>query len=91
MILRIPVKCHHCDNYFEKKDALVLKNPQNKELYQCFTCFKTNKAELKIDVEKIDLYCEKCNYKFISNKLRCPYCNEFEFVIKSNVKLKDLL
>ena len=91
VLLRIPVECHHCKKQIEKRTALFVKNPENEQIFQCFTCFRSNLKRTNLDKEKIDLYCERCRYKFTSNKLRCPYCNQFDAVVKGDVTVKDLI
>ncbi|MBS3140489.1 hypothetical protein J4479_05825 [Candidatus Woesearchaeota archaeon] len=89
-LLRIPVECHYCKTNIERRNALTVKNTENKQLFQCFSCFRQNLTRAGAP-GKANLYCERCRYKFTSSKLRCPYCNQFDAVIKAEVKLKDLI
>ena len=91
-MLRIPVECHFCKANIERKNALTVKNPQNNPIFQCFSCFRQNSINRNNQpAGKAELYCERCRYKFISSKLRCPYCNQFDAVVKAEVKMKDLM
>ena len=89
-ILRIPVECHFCKTHIEQKNALTVKNFENKQIFQCFSCFRENLVRAGPS-GKVNLYCERCKYKFSSAKLRCPYCNQFDAVTKADVTMKDLI
>jgi hypothetical protein len=91
VILRIPVECHFCSSKIEKRNALIVKNPINDKIFQCFSCFRRNLEKSSKEPEKVELYCERCKYKFSSTKLRCPYCNQFDAVVKGKIVIKDLL
>ncbi len=90
VLLRIPIECHFCKSNVERRNALIVKNPENRQIFQCFSCFQANLTR-NSPTGKVDLYCERCHYKFTSSKLRCPYCNQFDAVIKAEIKMKDLL
>ncbi|HLC81793.1 MAG TPA: hypothetical protein VJH68_03985 [Candidatus Nanoarchaeia archaeon] len=91
VLLRIPVECHYCRTSIERRNALAVKNTENLQLFQCFSCFRQNLIKTGGVAGKADLYCERCRYKFTSSKLRCPYCNQFDAVIKAEIKMKDLI
>ncbi|HLC52638.1 MAG TPA: hypothetical protein VJI98_05325 [Candidatus Nanoarchaeia archaeon] len=92
VILRIPVECVYCKKQIDKRTALFVKNLQNKNLYQCSICFGNNSRTIESkDIKTISLYCEKCKYKFTSKKAICPYCNRFDTVMKTDIKISDLI
>lgn len=90
VILRIPVECIYCNKNIDKRTALFVKNSQSRNLYQCDNCFKEN-SERRANSEKVSLYCEGCRYKFTSRKAVCPYCNKYDSVVKTDIKISDLI
>ena len=94
-LLRIRVKCFHCNKEVSEAEALPVKSVTNKTRYNCYLCYQKHKTHPwgfgdKIPVKK-ELYCERCRYKFISKKEICPYCNKEDLVMGANVTVKDLL
>ena len=89
--LKTKVTCYHCKKQVEKTEASVFQAPLGGPSWECFNCFKKSRQILGEDGIKLDLYCERCNYRFKSKKAICPYCNETNTLSKGNVTMKDLL
>lgn len=97
-VLKLKVECSICHNQAEKS-MVRLMNPLEKEKrYECYRCFKGSKnnpllkrRSEKSIVEKKDLLCGYCKYKFRSMKMKCPYCGKSDFLVERNIKTVDLL
>ena len=90
VILRVPVSCVECKNQIDKAQALIVPDSSYDKKFICKSCFDNKRIPAK-DKPKISYYCQKCRYHFKSAKASCPYCNKTDFLIKSDVSLKELL
>ena len=94
-LLREQVECFRCGNMANKVDMRLVRTLDRKPQHECYSCFKRVGAPSwqKINrlKEKCDLFCEKCKYKFYSDKLLCPYCNQSDFLCKGKVNVHDLI
>lgn len=93
-MLRVSVNCFTCKKVVSKTEARLLRTVAAVPHYECFSCFKKNKVpdgRTAVLSEKCELYCDKCRYKFLSNKLVCPYCNQSDFLSKGNPNVHDLM
>jgi len=64
--LKAKVTCFHCKKQVEKAEARIFDAPLGGPSYECFNCFKKSRMILGEDNVKLDLYCERCNYRFKS-------------------------
>lgn len=87
--LRLQVDCLMCADAVDKNMAIAY----GPEKYVCFDCYKQKKSLLtaKGYDEKIQLYCERCRYKFTSKRFSCPYCSKADKVGKANISVQELL
>lgn len=91
------VYCFRCKKSVEKTDTRFIGTVRKEDRYECLPCLKRNKSSpwsVRLEegpMEKIDLYCERCRYKFSSRALMCPYCNQADMLIRGNITVKDLL
>ena len=94
-VLRVKITCFRCGKKKDKVEARLIKGMNNELRYECFTCYKRNKAEPwwdgKKEAVKKEYYCERCKYKFSSKRCICPYCNKNDRLTGGNVSVKDLL
>lgn len=96
-ILSSRVYCFRCKKSVEKTDTRYIGTVRKEERYECNSCLKRNKGSpWSIPLEdgpakKLDLYCERCRYKFSSKALMCPYCNQADMLMRGNITVKDLL
>ena len=90
-VLRVPVICCRCGEGVEKSGAITIEF-QGKKDYECYPCYQTHSAWNAYSQEvKKSLYCQRCNYKFTSKRLECPYCNKMDLVIDSEINVDELL
>ena len=86
-VLKVKVPCYRCHEEVDKLQARQLDPSSATKKYECFDCFK--KFNLTPSVVRragsgagYKLYCERCKYKFTSNKNLCPYCSKADYVVK---------
>lgn len=88
--IRARVSCNRCNNPVDKTQAILVDFPQKRNVYECYECFKLRKSG-GANKQKQDFYCERCKYKFFSNKKVCPYCGRLDKVISGSFSLHELL
>jgi len=93
-VVQARVNCSRCKNPINKAQTIFSRNSYNEKEYTCFNCYNINK-NLSMNMEneqksKVELYCERCKYRFKSRTSNCPYCNTSDMVSKGNVTMKDL-
>ncbi|HIJ11798.1 TPA: hypothetical protein HA278_07095 [Candidatus Woesearchaeota archaeon] len=91
-LLRVPVQCTTCKDAIDLSSALLVDKTQKQ--YQCYACYQNNSNPAwgygKEQIKQ-NHYCERCKYKFVSTKLRCPYCNKGDRLSNPNITVHDLL
>ncbi len=92
-VLRAQVSCFKCKRNVDRSQTLFIGSNGIEKQYECFNCYKNKNNPRQVDHtgEKIDLYCERCNYKFKSRTNICPYCSKTDKVSSGNISIKDLL
>lgn len=97
VLLNNRVYCFRCKKSVEKTDSKYIGTVRTEERFECNSCLKRNRASpWSVNLEsapaqKIDLYCERCRYKFSSKALMCPYCNQADMLMRGDITVKDLL
>ena len=98
VVLKLKVECSICHNLVEKSMVRLMNPLEKEERYECYKCFKGSKNNNLLRqkniipfIEKKDLECGYCKYKFKSAKLKCPYCGKDDFLMERNVTTVDLL
>ena len=93
--LRITVNCIRCKEEVDKNQTLMTRTSANEPRYECYRCYKNGKSaptggkgEMK---QKINMYCERCRYRFSSKNSTCPYCSKNDKITSANVTIQDLL
>lgn len=93
-IVRARVNCARCRNPVDKSQTVLGRNSAYDKEYVCFHCYNIGKHLESRDDErprvKVDLYCERCKYRFKGFSTLCPYCNSSDMVSKGDVTMKDL-
>lgn len=95
VVLKVKVKCVHCNAEVEKLDARKVTPSLSEQRYECFSCFKRNKPLVwgfgdRVQ-QKHEYYCERCKYKFSSKSALCPYCSKGDRLTSGKISAKDLL
>ena len=92
-VLRSKINCYKCKRPVDRSQTLFLGTIGEERRYECFTCYKQKGKERVEDPmsEKINLYCERCNYKFKSRTSLCPYCSKSDKVVSGDVSIRDLI
>lgn len=94
IILPTRVYCYRCRKTVEKSETRYVGMLGREERFECFNCFKKDRTvpwKAEETGERLELYCERCRYKFYSKKLFCPYCNQGDMIMKGNISVNDLL
>ena len=93
-VLRAQVSCSRCQRNVERSQTLFVGSNGAEKQYECFNCYKNKNntvREVNHTGDKIDLFCERCNYKFKSRTNICPYCSKTDKVTTGNISIRDLL
>lgn len=87
--------CITCGKKVDVAQSRVVSTSLGKSKYECFGCYKANKNSILAPapgkMEKLNLYCARCKYKFKSRELLCPYCSQGDLVVRSDISVRDLL
>jgi len=94
-ILQNRVKCKTCGELVPKTATRVVDPMSDMKTYECYACFRDRQTTPTIRKEskrpKQEIFCTYCKYKFNSSRLVCPYCGKNDHLVRSNVKVVDLL
>ncbi|MBU1111981.1 MAG: hypothetical protein ABIG93_00765 [archaeon] len=94
-ILQNRVKCKTCGELVPKTATRVVNPLSEMKTYECYACFRDRQTRPVVrgspERAKQEIFCTYCKYKFNSSRLVCPYCGKSEYLVRSNVKVVDLL